>query len=78
MRMLTQNVFDRFSALGQTWRMFLRDERGATVIEYGMIVGLLSIVVLGALTTIGTTMRDDIFNAVSTALQAALASGDSS
>jgi pilus assembly protein Flp/PilA len=75
MRLLTDNVFDRSSALRQTWRKFLLDERGATMIEYGMIVGLLSVVILGALTTIGTTVRNDIFNTVSTALQAALGAG---
>jgi pilus assembly protein Flp/PilA len=75
MRLLTHKVFDRSSALRQKWRMFLRDERGATMIEYGMIVGLLSVVILGALTTIGTTVRNDIFNTVSTALQAALGAG---
>jgi len=54
---------------GRTSKSFLRDERGATVIEYGLIVGVISIVVLVAMTAIGSTVRDDIFNAVSTALQ---------
>ncbi len=47
---------------------FLRDERGATALEYGMIVGFISIVVIGALGIIGETMRDDIFGAVVSAL----------
>ncbi|MCK7612523.1 Flp family type IVb pilin [Roseibium sediminicola] len=57
------------SFLSWTRRSFLRDDRGATAIEYGLIVGLISIVVLVAMTAIGSTVRDDIFNAVSTALQ---------
>ena len=32
---------------------FLRDENGATAIEYGLIAALIAVVVSGALTTIG-------------------------
>lgn len=37
---------------------FLKDENGATAIEYGLIVGLVALVAVGALTTIGTNLRE--------------------
>ena len=37
-------------------RRFVRHEGGATVIEYGLIAALLSIVVIGAVTTTGTSL----------------------
>lgn len=35
----------------------LRDESGATAIEYALIAGSLSIVILAAVSTIGTTIN---------------------
>lgn len=37
-------------------RQFAADRRGATSIEYALIASLLSIVILGAVTTMGTTL----------------------
>ena len=34
-------------------RIFRRDERGATAIEYGLIVGIMSVVVVGIMATGG-------------------------
>ena len=45
----------------------LRDERGATAIEYALIASLISITILTAATTVGTKLNT-IFNSVSTAL----------
>lgn len=42
-------------------------EKGATVIEYALIAALIAVVVIGAVTTIGTEARDT-FNAVGNAL----------
>ncbi len=36
---------------------FLKDESGATAIEYGLIVALIAVVIVGAITTIGTGMK---------------------
>ena len=47
---------------------FLRDESGVTAIEYGLIAGLISVVIIGAVTLIGTDL-----NAVFGAIQVALA-----
>ncbi|MCP3021615.1 Flp family type IVb pilin [Cupriavidus basilensis] len=33
---------------------FLRDEQGATAIEYGLIAGLISLAIVGTATTLGT------------------------
>jgi pilus assembly protein Flp/PilA len=46
---------------------FLKDESGATAIEYGLIAALISVVIIGALTALGTNLNTD-FTSVSTAL----------
>lgn len=38
-------------------RAFLRDESGATAIEYGLIAALIAVVVISALRTIGTNLN---------------------
>jgi pilus assembly protein Flp/PilA len=35
---------------------FLKDESGATAIEYGLIAALVAVVIIGALTTLGTNL----------------------
>ena len=47
---------------------FVRDESGATAIEYGLIAALISVVIITVLTTVGTNLSAK-FNAVATALQ---------
>ena len=37
-------------------KSFLRNESGATAIEYGLIAALVSVVIITALTTIGTKL----------------------
>lgn len=36
---------------------FVRDESGATAIEYGLIAALIAVVIITALTTLGTTLN---------------------
>ena len=36
---------------------FLKNESGATAIEYGLIVALIAVVIIGAVTAIGTTLN---------------------
>ena len=36
---------------------FLRDESGATAIEYGLIVALIAVVIIAAVTTVGTQLN---------------------
>ena len=50
---------------------FLRDESGATAIEYGMILALMFLVILGALQAFGGT-GSGIFNTAMTAIRTAM------
>jgi pilus assembly protein Flp/PilA len=43
-------------------RKFIRDESGATAIEYGLIAALISVVIIGALSTIGTNLNTAFTN----------------
>ncbi|MET3665419.1 Flp family type IVb pilin [Caulobacter sp. 1776] len=36
---------------------FLKDESGATAIEYGLIVALIAVVIVTAVTTLGTNLN---------------------
>jgi pilus assembly protein Flp/PilA len=36
-----------------TFNRFIRDESGATAIEYGLIAALIAVVIIGAATTLG-------------------------
>ena len=49
---------------------FLRDESGATAIEYGLIVALIAVVIITAVTTVGTNLKSG-FTKVGTATTAA-------
>jgi pilus assembly protein Flp/PilA len=42
---------------------FVRDESGATAIEYGLIAALIAVVVIGAVTSVGTNLSTT-FNSV--------------
>jgi len=35
---------------------FMQDESGATAIEYGLIAALIAVVIIGAITTVGTKL----------------------
>ena len=52
-----------------TFRAFLDDESGATAIEYGLIAALIAVVIIGALSTIGTRLNSK-FTVISTNLGA--------
>jgi len=36
--------------------LFLKDQSGATAIEYGLIAGLIAVVIIGAITRLGTAL----------------------
>ena len=46
---------------------FVRDESGATAIEYGLIAALIAVVIITALTSIGTNLTTKL-NSVAAAL----------
>lgn len=50
----------------------LKDESGATAIEYGLIAALVSVAAIGALTTMGESL-ESMFTTVSTKLNEAVA-----
>lgn len=56
---------DKFS---KVLRRFIREERGTTAIEYALIAGSISIVILTVVVALGQTIRDDLFGKVATAL----------
>jgi pilus assembly protein Flp/PilA len=46
---------------------FVKDERGVTAIEYGLIATLIAVAIIGTVTTVGTTLSLK-FGAITTAL----------
>ncbi|MBD1544758.1 Flp family type IVb pilin [Roseibium aggregatum] len=55
-----KNIFARFA----------KDESGATAIEYGLIAGLVSVVIIGVLGTMSDSLKN-IFSDISSALTTA-------
>ncbi len=53
----------------QSIAKFLRDEEGATAIEYGLIAGLIAVVIIAAVTALGGDLRTT-FEAIGAALPA--------
>ncbi len=51
----------------QLFSRFLNDESGATAIEYGLIAALIAVVIIGAVTAVGTKLSTT-FTTVSTNL----------
>jgi len=51
-------------------RAFVKDDSGATAIEYGLIAALVSVAAIGALTAMGGSLST-MFNTVSSALSSA-------
>lgn len=51
----------------QAIEQFVRDEEGATAIEYGLIAGLIAVVIILAVTNVGTRVRG-VFDAIAAAL----------
>jgi pilus assembly protein Flp/PilA len=42
--------------MGNLFARFVADEQGATAIEYGLIAALIAVVIITALTTVGTNL----------------------
>jgi pilus assembly protein Flp/PilA len=47
------------------FKSMIRDEDGATMVEYGLLVALIALVALGAITTLGVNLST-LFNNVAT------------
>ena len=50
---------------------FMKDEAGATAIEYGLIAALISVAIIGAVTSVGTELQSVFSN-----IQGALGTGN--
>ncbi len=48
-------------------KSLISDLQGVTAIEYGLIAGLIAVVIIGALTALGGSLSN-LFNSVSTSL----------
>ncbi len=48
---------------------FAADERGATAIEYGLIVALISVAIMSIIFTMGSNIKTVLYGAIVTALQ---------
>ena len=46
---------------------FIREEEGATAVEYGLLVALIAVAIIAAVTTLGTNLTAK-FNSVATAI----------
>ncbi len=55
-------------------RSFMKDESGATAIEYGLIAALVSVAAIGALKSMGGSLST-MFSSVSSELQSAVGGG---
>ena len=47
---------------------FVKDESGATAIEYGLIAALIAVVIIGAVTAVGTSLSGT-FSTVSSSIK---------
>jgi pilus assembly protein Flp/PilA len=58
------------TAMSKFVTRFVKDESGATAIEYGLIVALIAVVIITAVTTVGKNLST-AFNSVATSTAAA-------
>jgi len=56
---LESHTLSGASQMKTLFARFMKDESGATAIEYGLIAGLISVVVITAVTTVGTKISGD-------------------
>jgi pilus assembly protein Flp/PilA len=47
---------------------FLRDRGGVTAIEYGLLVALMTLAIIGAINTLGQTALTQLFNKIASSL----------
>jgi pilus assembly protein Flp/PilA len=60
--------FAGMDAMFKVARSFFANESGATAIEYGLIAALIAVVIIGAVTAVGTSLSTT-FTSVSTGLK---------
>jgi pilus assembly protein Flp/PilA len=62
-----QKLFATWSSLVAVAQTRIREEKGATAVEYGLLVGLIAVAIIFTVTTLGTTL-DGLFQDVVDAL----------
>ncbi len=60
-------MLKHFVALNNRLAQLRSDDRGVTSVEYGLMVALIAVVIIGAVTLLGTNLRD-LFNQVAAAI----------
>ena len=65
------NSLKRSDKLGTLAQNFLRDERGATAIEYSLIVGLIFLAIVGAIRAY-TTTTEGMYTEINTTITDAI------
>ncbi|RLQ89313.1 Flp family type IVb pilin [Notoacmeibacter ruber] len=53
--------------MNKVFARFVKDESGATAIEYGLIAALIAVAIIGAVSAVGGSLTDR-FNAISSAI----------
>jgi Flp pilus assembly pilin Flp len=53
--------------LRNAWREFLREDEGQDLLEYALLVGLISLVAIGAVTAVGETINGVFWETISAA-----------
>jgi pilus assembly protein Flp/PilA len=62
-------MLKRWRRFSKGLMIYLRNERGSTAIEYALIAGFISIVIVGAATSIGSSITSNFYNEIGDALQ---------
>jgi pilus assembly protein Flp/PilA len=50
------------------WRRFVADETGVTAVEYGLMVALISLAIIGTIEALGSSINYVLFGEIVTAL----------
>ena len=53
--------------MGDSIKKFVSDDEGATAVEYGLMVGLIAVVIIGSVTALGLKV-DGLFGTIAAAL----------
>jgi pilus assembly protein Flp/PilA len=53
--------------MGNLFRRFIKGQSGVTAIEYGLIAALIAVIIIGAVTAVGTSLSGT-FRSIATAL----------
>jgi pilus assembly protein Flp/PilA len=60
---LRRRISKRGLSMKSLFARFVRDTSGATAIEYGLIVALIAVVIIGAVTTLGSNLNTSLSTA---------------